>query len=151
MRNLCFKKGLVVGIIVLFLGIVFAPGFNAISISKEKAEDEEPLDTFTLHVQLYDERFGPFTNGPFIMWAEITVRSINGPIQRIGNTKFGSSCKFPGLPTEYEYDVKAEHWRYKQNMVIWWSKVLVTIGMSSKKVTPRAIENPILYNLPILR
>jgi len=35
MKNTLFKKGVVVGIIILFIGLAFIPSFNAISISKD--------------------------------------------------------------------------------------------------------------------
>ena len=35
MKNTLFKKGLVVGIIILFIGLAFIPTYNAVSISKD--------------------------------------------------------------------------------------------------------------------
>ena len=45
MRNVSFKKGLVVGITLLFIGLIFIPSFNAVSIS-QVLENESKIVEF---------------------------------------------------------------------------------------------------------
>ena len=65
MRNICIRKGLVVGIIVLFIGMSVVSS-NAVSIQKEISADKVTSETFTLTVRVYDAFFPPFEHGSIV-------------------------------------------------------------------------------------
>ena len=47
MKNTLFKKGLVAGIIILFIGLAFIPSFNAESIKEETSVEEDREENYS--------------------------------------------------------------------------------------------------------
>ena len=132
------RKGLVVGIIVLFLGIAFASSFNAISINNEKIEGDETTGRFTLYIQTMSKIWLPPRPVSFI---KVTLESKDGSVNKHTRTNWVGRGFIFGLPEEKEYIVYGSSMGWKQHEVLWRGKDEVWIYMIPKE--SRTIENPI--------
>jgi len=53
MKNTLFKKGLLIGIIVLFFGLAFIPSYNAVSIKDEKVSTNTESAEYSITAYLF--------------------------------------------------------------------------------------------------
>ena len=148
MRNICIRKGLVVGIIVLFIGIAFAPCFNAISISKEKAEYEESTGWFNLEVLSIDIAFYGSPGAP-LEFVKVTLESKDGTIKRSTRTGLFGRGGFFCLPENKEYIVHGFKRNYKEYDIDWVSKYSVHVIMIYTG-KPKTLDNPFFNHFPML-
>jgi len=107
MQNTLFKKGLVIGIILLFIGMAFIPSFNAVSISK----GIEIGDTRTLKVECRCDYFWN-TPGWHVQDVIVKLSSDDGLINKIKISNGDGDCYFKNIPVYYDetnLNIDAKH------------------------------------------
>lgn len=146
------KKGLLsLFMVALMLVTVLSAGFsaNAITIKRGVFEEEDTTGLVKITAECHDVFNYP--NMPSaIPFAKVKLKSVNGLIHRVKFTDFHGTCNFYGIPENFELTVDAEHWRYDQISVKWYSKTLVRMFMELKDNIPRTVDNPLLEQFPLL-
>lgn len=129
MKNTLFKKRLVVGIIILFVGVSVlssASSANDISVSKKIKVDKKIID-YSINVFAIDN---DTDNG--IMWVKVTLTSKDGSIKKVEYTKFGGACSFKDLPAGKSYGISAYKPRWEVVKYEWSNPYIVAVYLHYK-------------------
>jgi len=146
MRNVCFKKGLVIGIIVLFLRMSVVSS-NAVTIQKETLVDEETTGEYCLSIVVHAVGIDPVP--PFPFPNKVVVTHGDNPSFRI--VKYGISPLIDILiPDIYIYpNVTIYSPGFEQTRASYTSYDHLTIYVKWVGF-PRTLNNPFIKRLPIL-
>ena len=151
MRNVWFKKGLIVGIIVLFIGMSVLPvvSSNAVSIQYETLPDKVTSDTYILEVGVHNIALWPqLPSG--IAFAKVTVDVEGEWISRVKWSGLTGYCYFLNMPKGKTVTVKAEHRFYNQGEVKVWREDLIFVFMARKAIHSKTLNNPFFNHFPML-